>query len=103
MTGIVTKFLGPSNVRGARVKATTTNTNPATGKKETLTIGWDHAKNSGDNHATAAKALAIAVGFTGEWVSAGTDDGFVYVRRDISAFSTVRKPDTTPREVVVSQ
>lgn len=48
-TAIITKFLGPSNTRGARVKATM-----PSGKS--VTISWDHAKDSDGNHAAAAAA-----------------------------------------------
>ncbi len=47
---IVTKFLGPTNCRGSRVKATS-----ASG--HTLTVSWDHALDSDANHIAAAKAL----------------------------------------------
>jgi hypothetical protein len=48
---ITTKFIGPTNARGSRVKATS-----SSGK--TKTIDWQHALNSDDNHAAAAEALA---------------------------------------------
>lgn len=44
---IATKFLGPTNTRGARVKATLYN-----GKS--VTLKWDHALNGGENHYRAA-------------------------------------------------
>ena len=46
---IVTKFIGPTNTRGARVKATL-----PSGKS--VTVSWDH--RSEDNHREAAIACA---------------------------------------------
>lgn len=47
---IFTKYIGPSNVRGARVKATDEDRN-------SVTLSWDHALDSLDNHRAAAEAL----------------------------------------------
>ena len=44
---IVTKFLGPTNFRGARIKATI-----PSGKS--VTLHWDHALDSSENHLRAA-------------------------------------------------
>jgi hypothetical protein len=49
---VVTRFLGPTNHRGARVVATL-----PSGKR--VTVAWDHALGERENHARAA-ALAIA-------------------------------------------
>lgn len=46
---IVTKYLSPTNTRGARVKATA--------QAGSVTIPWDHALNSEDNHTEAARRL----------------------------------------------
>ena len=74
---IVTKYLSPTNVRGARVKATA-----AAGS---VTLHWDHALNSEDNHTAAAKALANKYNWPGEWHGGGMPDdkGNVYVSADI--------------------
>ncbi len=48
---IVTKFLGPTNTRGARVKATL-----PSGKS--VTVSWDHGSRSEDNHREASIACA---------------------------------------------
>ena len=47
---IETKYLGPANVRGSRVKATA-----AAGS---ITLEWDDRLNSDENHRVAAVALA---------------------------------------------
>lgn len=46
---IVTKFLGPTNVRGSRVKATC--------DAGSLTRSWNHALGIEANHRAAAEAL----------------------------------------------
>ena len=48
---IVTKFLSPTNYRGSRVKATS-------GSGKTLTMEWNHAVGSLENHACVAATLA---------------------------------------------
>jgi len=47
---IVTKYLGPTNSRGSRVKATS-------GSGKTATVSWDHELDAHDNHAAAATSL----------------------------------------------
>lgn len=78
---ITTKFLGPTNVRGSRVKATA-----AAGS---ITVHWDHALNVDQNHAKAAEALVRKLGWTSEraegyaglWVAGGlpSEEGNVFV------------------------
>jgi hypothetical protein len=68
MQAIVTKYLGPTNVRGSRVKAT------CQARSKTLT--WDDSLNSSANHTAAAKALASELGWHyGTWVAGGLPDG----------------------------
>jgi len=73
MQAIVTKFLGPTNVRGSRVKASA-----AAGS---ITLSWDHSKNPTGNHAAAAEALARKLGWAGRWIAGGNpdDSGFTFV------------------------
>ena len=51
MKAITTKYLGPSNIKGSRIKAQCS-------KGVSLTIGYDHALNSDENHVLAANKLA---------------------------------------------
>lgn len=70
---IITRYVGPGNVRGSRIIA-----KAFAGK---VTIGYDHGLSITDNHAAAAKALAGKFGWHGAWV-AGSDpsgNGNVYV------------------------
>lgn len=70
---IVTKYLPPSNYRGARVKATA-----AAGS---VTVHWDYGLSDNQNHAKAAEELARKFGWTGRYVGGGMPkgDGNVYV------------------------
>jgi hypothetical protein len=52
---IVTKYLGPTNHRGSRVKATA--------QAGSITIHWDDALDVSANHARAALALAKKFGW----------------------------------------
>ena len=64
---ITTRYLGPTNVRGSRVTA-----RAAVGR---VILNWDHALNSDENHAAAAKALADKFQWGGDWYGGGLPDG----------------------------
>lgn len=70
---IVTKYLGPTDFHGARVKAKA--------DAGTITVSWDHALNVDENHTAAAKTLAQKFGWYGQWVGGGmpSKDGNCYV------------------------
>jgi hypothetical protein len=51
---ILTRYLGPTNTRGSRVKA-------KSGSGASITVGWDHELDSDQNHAAAAIALAVKI------------------------------------------
>lgn len=71
---ITTKYLGPSNVRGSRVKASC--------QAGSLTLDWTHSLNGNENHMAAAQALANRLGWDGEWVGGFDRDGRgVFVQR----------------------
>lgn len=70
---ITTKFLGPTNARGSRVKASC--------DAGSITVSWEYALNSEDNHKAAARALIAKLGWDdgrGEWFG-GSDSGAGYV------------------------
>ncbi len=72
MRCIVTKYLGPTNHRGSRVKATC-------GEKS-VTIPWDDAKGSVENHDLTARVLASKLSSrAASLVSAESPDGRGYV------------------------
>jgi hypothetical protein len=85
MQAIVTKFLGPTNHRGSRVKAWC--------EAGSVTVSWDHAKDVGGNHDAAAEALIRKLGwdapcYRGRWVGGGlpntTGNAYVFCPKDSS-------------------
>ena len=56
MKAIKTKFLGPTNTKGSRIKATDEGGN-------SIIKSWCHKSNSDDNHRSAAYALCIKMGW----------------------------------------
>ena len=73
---IETKYLGPTDTKGARVRASS--------QARSFTVGYDHRLNPSDNHAGAAVALAGKYGWTGRLVGGGnaTGTGYVFVFTD---------------------
>lgn len=85
---IATKFLGPTNSRGARVKASA--------EAGSLTVSWDYALGIEANHAAAARALALKLGWSGHWHGGGLPgSGFVFVLRTDPNF-IISARDITP-------
>ncbi len=70
---ITTKYLSPTSVRGARVKATA--------DAGSVTLSWDHSLNTDGNHLTAARALADKFGWSGHLIAGGLprNAGLVFV------------------------
>lgn len=61
MKAIKTTYLGPTNVRGSRVKASDCDRN-------SIILSWDNALDSDENHKAAAKALCDKMNWQGELV-----------------------------------
>lgn len=70
---ILTKYLGPTNHRGGRVKASVANSTDCT------VMPWDHALSESANHAGAALALARTMNWPGSWQGGSTLDGYAFV------------------------
>ncbi|MFY7925526.1 MAG: hypothetical protein ACOVN5_06925 [Aquidulcibacter sp.] len=70
---IITKYLGATNSRGSRVKASA----PA----GSITVPWDYGANADEMHVRAARALIDKLGWDGTWAAGGNADhsGFVFV------------------------
>jgi hypothetical protein len=79
MKAITTKYLGPTNYRGARVVA------KAEGGLR-LAVAWDDTLGVDDNHTIAARMLAEKMEWCGQWCGGGLPDstGNAYVRLPIS-------------------
>lgn len=76
---ITTKYIGPTNARGSRVKATSSS-------GLSVTLMWDHALDVNGNHASAARALCRKLGWSGRLAVGGAPKGtgnvFVFVDSD---------------------
>lgn len=73
---IVTRYYGPTNTKGSRIIAR-------------AEAGWtafpyDHALNSSDNHAAAARKLADKYEWRGNWIGGAVPNGNGYVWIDAS-------------------
>ena len=79
---IETKFLGATNFRGSRIKAQSMDS-WSNGKRESVTVGYDYALNSEDNHIAAATQLLPKISrpaFNSYHLEAGaTERGYVFV------------------------
>lgn len=73
---IETRYLGPTNHRGSRVKASA--------QAGSVIIHWDDALNTDDNHEAAAMALCRKYGWKGSLIGGGNTrgDGNVYIILD---------------------
>ena len=72
MKAIQTKYLGPTNNRGSRIKAFDCDGN-------SVTISYDSSKNSDANHRTAAVTLAEKMNWKGTISGGYVDKGMVWV------------------------
>ena len=70
---IATKYLGPTNTRGGRIKATAW--------AGSITIGYNHALDTQDNHRAAANALIAKMDWRGLYAQGGNikGDGYYFV------------------------
>jgi len=83
LQAIRTYALGPTNSRGARVKATSCG-------GASVTLAWDYALGIEGNHNAAAKALAEKLEWDGRWYGGALDErGYCYIRSPISGAPAV--------------
>lgn len=70
---IETKYLGPTNSRGGRIKAIAW--------ADSVTISYNHELNHAENHRAAADALLAKLGWDGKFAQGGNvkGDGYVFV------------------------
>lgn len=83
LTAIETKYIGPTNFRGSRIKAIARrrNTNPTFPMRElSLIDSWDYSASAEENHARVAKLLAVKLKWAGRYVGGSLDGaGYVFV------------------------
>ena len=86
MQTIATKYLGATDHRGARIKAT------HTGAYTSVTLGYDDALSAEGNHIAAAAALAGKLEWEGDYTGGHTATGMVFVNPSLAySFSAQRK------------
>jgi hypothetical protein len=75
---VVTTFLPPTNHRGSRVKVKRSDHKSG---DPTLTVSWDHALNTEENHAEAIRQFVIVLGWGDrDWLVAHSSErGFIGV------------------------
>jgi hypothetical protein len=81
---ITTKYLGPTDRRGTRVKATSS-------AGLSVTVGWDDALSDTDNYAAAAVALCKKLGWSGTLAVGGGVNVYVFVEETIAVARSVSK------------
>lgn len=75
---ILTRFLGPTDRRASRVKASA--------EAGSRTIAWDHRLGIEENHARAAEMLALKLGWSGTWHGGGMPgSGYCFVQMPLDA------------------
>lgn len=72
MKAIITKYLGPTNFRPSRVKATDEDYN-------SVTLSWDNSLNTDENHKEAASALCNKMQWKGNLVMGSLKNCYVHV------------------------
>lgn len=72
MKAITTKYFGPGNVKGARIKAYDEDGNQAT-------ISYPYELSGEDCHRAAADALCRKMGWEGKLAGGGIKGGYVFV------------------------
>ena len=73
MQAIQTRYMGPTDTRGSRIKATSAD-------GDSLTIGYPHeAREGADAHSRAALALARKLEWTGNLAAGALRDGYAFV------------------------
>ena len=70
MKAIQTKYMGPTNFRGSRIKATA--------EGVSVTVPYADELNSEEAHAVAAVALVRKMGWPGDLIQGGRPDGRGY-------------------------
>lgn len=81
MQAIITKYIGPTNKRGSRIKARQAAS--YAGKPKSVTIDWDYGLRVEHNHKAAAIALAAKLGWHGDWAGGSNcGEGYVFVNVD---------------------
>ena len=89
MQSILTKFIAPTNTRGARIKAVQSGWSEKRDCK-TITISYPYEFNTDKAHAIAAQLLADKLGWNGRFIQASlgawSDFAYCFAMDDGSGF-----------------
>ena len=77
-SAIITKYIGPTNTKGGRIKATSGN------GRFSVTIDYPHEASY--PYAEAAAALCRKLGWSGELIEGGTVNGSVFTFADSKSY-----------------
>lgn len=92
MKAITTRYLGPTETRGARIRA-------SEGDGRSVTVPWDYSLDTEANHIAAARELCVRMGWAGALAS-GWQLGGTYVHTfapsGIAAFDALGTTDYPP-------
>ncbi|MFL6728099.1 MAG: hypothetical protein ACJ8FS_16530 [Sphingomicrobium sp.] len=82
---ITTKYIGPSNVRGSRIKATARKRS-SLGAEMSVTVPYGYGSTEKE-HCKAARTLAAKLQWRGLWLGGGNVDenGYVFVNAQTDA------------------
>ena len=87
MQAISTKFLGATDSRGSRIKATC--------EGGSVTVSYPYEKRSGaEAHSVAALALCAKMGWAGTLIAGGTQTGYVFVFASSAPWDVFESPIT---------
>ncbi len=80
MQTIEVRYIGPTDTKGSRFKATRSGM-PSSIAKTSVTVSYDYSLNTSDNHWAAAKALIAAMEWDcTTWHGGSTKKGMVFVQ-----------------------
>lgn len=68
---ITTKYLGPTNTKGSRIKASC--------EAGSITVHYDHEFSATENHDSACKALLSKLEWSGHYIGGRYSNGYIYV------------------------
>ena len=91
--GVETKFYGPTNTKGARIRVRRTDHRQGDTVKF---YSWDYGLSSQENHEFAAAAYIDLMLWHDEWVGTYTSTGYVFARLD-RTYSLKRNGAFSPR------
>lgn len=98
MQTIITKYLGPTNKRGSRIKARQSAS--YAGTPQSITIAWDYGLNVEHNHKAAAIAFAAKMGWHGNWAGGSNcGEGYVFVNVDAAKHERMTFTENQPAEL----